>query len=97
LLKQNEGSSKKANYFFCSVDTLKSVYQHAENAIEAVLQGGQVLGKVMSLVDIKKERVGNEIRNIGLFMSIIMNLLEGLYLLVIDMGFVLKEMGETDF
>jgi len=51
----------------------------------------------MSLVDIKKERVGNEIRNIGLFMSIIMNLLEGLYLLVIDMGFVLKEMGETDF
>jgi len=68
--------------------TLTSIYQHAENAIDMMLQGLQDIGQLIGILG--KNINFTEFFNIGFFISGISNLAEALHSLKQDVDFLLK-------
>lgn len=97
MLKSYEVKSEKFSTLSYSTKKLKAMYQHADNAINMLLQGLQDLGKLMSLKSKKEDVKDHSVNNIGFFISGIGNLTEALNVLRLDADYVLKERGEINY
>jgi hypothetical protein len=69
-------------------DDLELMHQHSDDAITVLLQGLQDLGHLLGAKD--KNKMVNNLKNIGYFISSVSNLIEALDSLRSDAGFVLN-------
>lgn len=97
LLKRYEVLSNNSSILAYATEELKAMHQHAENAVEVLLQGLQDVGQLLSVVIQDKKKVANALNNIGYLISLISNLTEALNILRLDADLNLKQRGEVDF
>ena len=74
-----------------AAEELKVMHQHIDNAMEILLQGLQDLGQLIGIAAQDKEKIADDLSNIGFFISAIGNLTEALNALRLDADYVLKQ------
>jgi hypothetical protein len=96
ILKTHEAPAEESPVLPHSTKKIKIIYQHAENAINLLLQGLQNVGQ---LIGAKKRGTlsNSDINNLGFFIAAICNLTEALNVLRLDADYILKERGEIDY
>lgn len=97
LLKRYENLSSGLPTLAYNSDELKVMYQHIDNAMDALLQGLQDIGHLMNMIARDKKEVTDDINNIGFFITSISNLTEALNSLRSDADCVLRDRGVSNY
>lgn len=72
---------------------IEAMRQHIDNSVQSMLQGLQNIGHLMGVSLQNKDKLSDEIKNIGFFIASIGNLVEALNALRSDADFVLQQRG----
>ena len=96
LLKHYQISSNEMPLLAYKSADLKIIHQHADNAIDTLLQGMQEIGQLLG-VYLADKNLTIELNQLGFFISVVNNLILALNDLRTDSDYVLKERGITNF
>jgi len=93
LLKRYERLQMGLTELAYETDEQSIIKQHVHNAIDTLLQGLQDVGQLIGIAGQTKEKVIEDLNQIGFFISAISNLTEALNILRSDADYVLKQRG----
>jgi hypothetical protein len=96
LLKRYEITADDDLMMSHDIQELKAMHQHLNNAIEALLQGLQGLGQLLTKI-VGNKKAANSLASMGHFIAIICNLTEALNSLRATVDYELRQRGELDY
>jgi hypothetical protein len=96
-LRQHEVEPSRVKAGNYSIDTLKEIYHHADNAIEDLMLGLQNIGNLASVAKPDTDDAIQNLNGLGFFISLLSNLTEALRDLHTDIDYELQERSGNNY